>query len=72
VITSGSKPGGRPSASSSGGDQPPGAGVEQTGGGGVGLLGDLTAGEPVAEQVRHQQRPPTVEHGLGGELVEAC
>ena len=47
-----------------------GAGVEQAGGGGVGLLGDLTAGEPVAEQVRHQQRPPTVEHGLGGELVE--
>ncbi len=35
---------------------PPGARVEQTGRRGVGDLGDLTAGQPVAEQVGHQQQ----------------
>src|SRR4051794_20063375 len=47
-----------------------GAGVEQAGGGGVGLLGGLRAGEPVAEQVRDQQGPHAGQVWFGGELVE--
>ena len=48
-----------------------GAGVEQAGGRGVGLLGRTHAGQPVAEQVGHQQRLPAgLQPGLGGQLVE--
>ena len=49
----------------------PGAGVDQAGGGGDGLLGDLAAGEPVAQQVRDQQRAGGVlQVGLGRQLVD--
>ena len=49
----------------------PGAGVDQAGGGGDGLLGDLAAGEPVAQQVRGQQAAARVlQVGLGRQLVD--
>ena len=49
----------------------PGAGVDQAGGGGDGLLGDLAAGEPVAEQVRdHQRAGGVLQVGLGRQLVD--
>ena len=48
-----------------------GAGVQQSGGGGVGVFGDPLPGEPVAEQVGDQQRlhPGVVDVCVGRELV---
>ena len=54
----------------------PGAGVHQAGGGRVGVLSHLTSGQPVGEQVGHQQqalrvaRAVPAQVGFGGQLVE--